>query len=106
MTTAFEHMQADMDWVYAQDGESVVDITLTVAGGAEQPLRSTVKYLETDPVQYEGASVERVELGLLAVPTPEPIPGREVKFNGVDYECESWLKGRLVSKLTLMRYIA
>lgn len=98
-------MQEDMSWVYAQDGESVQDIPIQIAGGDLQTLRGTVRNLDTTSYQYEGSQVEKVEIGLLpGALTPDPLPGLEAIFNGITYEIESWRKGPLVHIIILVRY--
>ncbi len=93
-----------MAWSYDQEGESVQDITIQIAGGDQQDLRATVRNLDTTSYQYEGAQVERVEVGLLpGALSPDPLPGLEAVFNGITYEIESWKPGPLVHLVTLVR---
>jgi hypothetical protein len=99
-------MESDMVWLFAQDGESVRDVTLTVAGGTQQPLRASVRDLETDPSSYEGTAISRVELALVAGSVSGVSPGRKVVFDGLSYEVESFVPGNLINYLTLARYAA
>ena len=104
MATAAEHMQADMDWLFSQDGGSVQDVDLTIAGSLLSAVRAVVIPLDTDPAAYEGAAVSRVELRLQAGAIPAVPPGREVVFDGIKWQCESFRPSGLVVALTLMRY--
>jgi len=95
-----------MVWLFSQNGESVRDVTLTVAGGEQQSLRASVRDLRTDPSSYEGTAVSRVEVMLIAGSVSGVAPGRKVVFDGLSYEVESFVPGYLINYLTLARYAA
>jgi len=105
MATPFEYMQADMAWTFEQAGESVVDVVLTVAGDIQRQIRATKRILAADQSRYDGAPMERVELGFIHGAPPEPLPGRKAVLDGVGYEIESWTPGTLVDLLILARFI-
>lgn len=106
MTTAREHMQADMEWLFAQEGESVRDVDLTLPGREKQTLRAAVRFVETDPSAYEGSAVIRVDVAVLATAIADVAIGRRVVFDGSTYDVEAFYPGSIIKRMTLARVTA
>ena len=55
MATPREHMQADMDWLFAEDGNDVQDIVIDAI-----PYRAIPHALENVDGQYDGQTINRL----------------------------------------------
>ena len=85
MSTAEVHMAADLDWLYTQEGEEVVDITID-----DLPYRAIVQPLEAFPGEFEGSAKRRQMISLRAsdMPTP-PRQGYAMNVDGETWAVES-----------------
>lgn len=82
MTTAREHMQADMEWLFEQDGEEVRDV---VIDGEE--VRAIVHEEQAIAGPVEGSTKRRISVHLLKETiAPLPRSGFEMEIDG-----EKWL---------------
>ena len=99
MATAQEHMLADMQKLFAREGEAVVAINID-----GKPYRALVKDLETDPSKYMGVYVARVSIWLLPnALEPFPHPGKAVRLDGKRYEVEARNTKGILRQLILGR---
>lgn len=99
MATAQEHMLADMEKLFARDGEAVVDVDID-----GKPYRAIVKDLETDPSKYMGVYTERVSLWFLpSTFSPFPHPGQELRYEGKRWTVEARNTKGLLKQLILGR---
>lgn len=86
MTTAREHMQADMAWLFDQDGEEVRDVVID--GG--DPVRAIVHEEDMIAGPEEGSTRRRISVHLLKdTISPLPRPGFQMDVDGGDWLVES-----------------
>lgn len=85
MTTAREHMQADMAYLFAQEGEEVRDVVIDAT-----TYRGIVQDLEVMPGEFEGSARRRISIYLLkGAMSPLPHPGFAMDVDGEQFVVDS-----------------
>jgi hypothetical protein len=85
MTTSREHMLADMQWLFAQDGEEVRDVVID-----GETVRAIVHEEEAIAGPVEGSTRRRISLHLLKETiTQLPRSGFEMEIDGGKWLVES-----------------
>lgn len=101
MATAREHMQADMAFLFAQEGEEVRDVVID--GSA---YRAIVQELDVLPGEFNGSIVERRKLFLQA-DAFSAIVGQERQIDGLLWMVVSTsIPGELLTTIIVERYTA
>lgn len=99
MTTAREHMAADMAWLFTQDGEEAVAVLID---GVSR--RAIVQDLDVMPGAYEGAATRRQAVWLQKGIITLPRPGYNMTIDGAMWTVESIDPTGLVDIITLAQY--
>lgn len=85
MATAREHMQADMAFLFAQEGEEARDVVI-----AATVYRGMVQDLEVMPGDFEGSARRRIAIYLLkGAMSPLPRPGCAMDVDGEQFVVDS-----------------
>ncbi len=100
MTTAREHMAADMAWLYAREGEEVRDVVIDGV-----PTRAMVQELEVLPGPFEGSARRRLAISLQkGTVSPLPRPDFAMTIDGEVWTVESVNPLGLLDVLTMAQY--
>jgi hypothetical protein len=100
MATPREHMLADLDWLFEQEGEAARDVVIDGA-----TYRAIVEDLETMPADIEGAARRRqmLSLRLADMPMP-PRAGYAMTVDGELWTVESASRSGILTRITLGQY--
>jgi hypothetical protein len=100
MATARDHMTADMAWLFAQDGEEVVDATIN-----STPRRAIIGD-ETTGQYDDGSWYASREIIVQVAALVVAVPRQGINLDGVEYLIESVRTTADLLFLTLTRTVA
>lgn len=102
MATAREHIAADMAWLFAEDGEEVIDALIN-----SLPVRAIVGD-ETTGQYDDGSWFNSRDIVILAdnAAVTEVVPRQRLNLDGTDYLVDSVKRSVNLLFLTLIRTVA
>ncbi|HBI15022.1 MAG TPA: hypothetical protein DDY20_05840 [Desulfobulbaceae bacterium] len=100
MATAREHMQADMAFLFAQEGEEVRDVVIGTT-----VYRGMVHEMEIDPGPFEGSARRRIAVYLLkGTLSPLPRPDSALEVDGEQFIVDVANPTGLLDVITMGQY--